>query len=102
MEEAARAARVDHEARPAPPPTGPCRAALEGHAFWPEANALERCLLEQHGARGHGFPRQELVDVGAIPVRVGNVVVRARRHEHLPSVLGSVREDPAGVVMRES
>ena len=54
-----------------------------------------------HGAFALGFAGEKRVEVGAIPVSVGDLVAGARRHEELVAPLGVGAEGPAGRVRVE-
>jgi hypothetical protein len=87
-----RAAGVHNE--PGPEAQGPAAPmARQGRGVRLQVHALERRVVEILGAKGDGLLHQEVVDIGAQPMRVRQFVARARRHEQLrrSSAVGVVR-----------
>ena len=66
-----------------------------------EAHPRQRQLVDVAHAFALGFAHQPVIEIGAVPVRVGDGVVRARRDEQLPRVRGGVREAPIEIVAEE-
>ena len=83
MQEPARSAGVDHE--PRRDPDGPAvPLAFEDRAVSLVAKAFEPCHVQVDRAFGLRLLRERLIEVRPVPMRVGDVVVRARRHQQLP------------------
>ena len=91
MHEAARPAGIDDEASPERESFSAarttqrlhCAVALDGGDFH---------LVHVIDAGSDRFPNQGEVEVGPVPMRIHNLVVRARRHEQLPPVRLVVRK----------
>ena len=64
-------------------------------------SAVEPRLVEVDGARGLGLLRERVIEVRPVPVRVGDLVVRARRDQQLPLAFGVVGERLARAMEEE-
>jgi hypothetical protein len=60
--------------------------AVQDRAGALEANVLQRQVVEVARSLGQGFAYQPMVEVGPVPVGVGDGVVRAGRHHQLARV----------------
>ncbi len=75
--------------------------ALEHDARALEAHLRQRQLVDVAHAFALGFAHQPVIEVGTIPVRVGDGVVGARRDDQLTRVRGGVLEAPIEIVAEE-
>src|SRR4029453_18707563 len=81
----ARPCGVDDE--PGRDPDGTALArTLERRAIALQSNAIEACGVEIDRALGCGRANQGVIEVGTIPVRIRDVIVRACRNQQLPAV----------------
>ncbi len=72
--------------------------AFERRAVAIKVDALDRRLVEIGRAGFLGFAHEVVIEVGAIPVRVANLVVRAGGHHQLPRMRLVIRERLAGAM----
>jgi hypothetical protein len=100
VQESAWARRVDDEPCRNPdrtPVTYPfecCPVALTTHG-------VEKRRVQIDGAFCLGLSHQRMIEVGAIPVRIRNLVVRARRDQQLSSMPVVVFESPIEIMKEE-
>ena len=101
MKRATRAAGVDDESR-GDDLRDPVARQVKARAPLVEVDAVDACLVQQLRAGLLRLDGQELVERGSIPVRVGDVVVRAGRDQQLARVRAIVVKGPARRVVEET
>ena len=102
MQESARPAGVDDEARVDARARWPSRAALEHDAAsLPRGRVRARVVVEIDRAVRLGLADERVIEVRPVPMRVADLVVRARGDQQLPRVLAIVGEALAGLVEEE-
>ena len=89
MQEAAGSAGVDHETR-ADLDAAPVAITVENRPLSLVPCALEARLVQISGACDLGFVNQSLIEVRAIPVRIGDRVMGTGGDEQLPVVIVAV------------
>ena len=96
MEKPARPAGVDDEPRrDAEPSAVACPLEHDAGVFLPDALHLRRVQVDR--AVGLGVAHERVIEVRPVPVRVADVVVRARGDEQLARMIAIVGEAFAGI-----
>src|SRR2546429_2253901 len=98
MQKPARPTRVHNESG-AEPNFFPFAPAINLRAFTADYNALHLRLIEIFNAETLRFANEEMVEVRAIPVRVGNLVAWTGGDQELVTVIGMVVKRPVKLVM---
>src|SRR5439155_17452931 len=62
--------------------------AFDLNTFAADGNASELCLIEIFDAETLRLANEKMIEVRAIPVRVGNFIARTGRHEQLIATFG--------------
>ena len=62
------------------------------------AEPFEPCLVQVDRALGLSFLCERLIELWSVPMRIGDLVMRARRHQQLPLMIGVVRKCGARLV----
>ena len=96
MEKPARPAGVDDEAR-RDPESAAVAGALEHDAGVFLADAVHLRLVQVHRAVRLGVADERVIEVRPVPMRVADLVVRARGDEQLARMVAIVGEAFAGV-----
>ncbi len=101
MQESARSRRVDQES------CGELKrvvvlTSVEANAITFDGHLFERHLVEVHGSVALRLSDEKVIDIGPVPMRVSDVVVRTRGHEQLPIVCVGILERAIEFVMEEA
>src|SRR5205807_2587390 len=98
MQKPARPAGIDDESR-SNGKTSSLMLAFDLNAIAPNGNASELCLIKVLDAETLRLANEKMIEVRAIPVRVGNFIARTGCHEHLITTFGIRCERLAKLMM---